>query len=189
MKAQYAVKIGQKRAKRTVYFHAQKKKKAFEDGQQGRNQLTNWFQPKAIPAVVDLTLLFDSDGESSLVLVHPTPKTPSLSPDKITSDPAPSKHSSLALAPLQSTAPVPELPHIDMPLLPATDNALDMEVSTIIDLEATDHATGRPNKPYVPAPSLDAAKLALHDIKQILRPRRKSGADYKDPGFDLLLQG
>ena len=76
-----------------------------------------------------------------------------------------------------------------MPLLPATDNALDMEVSAVIDLEATDHATGRPNKPYVPAPSLDVAKLALHDIKQILRPRRKSGAGYKDPGFNLLLQG
>jgi len=45
-KASYAVKIGQKQARRTDNCHTQQKRKALEEGPQGGNLITNWFQPK-----------------------------------------------------------------------------------------------------------------------------------------------
>ena len=37
------------------------------------------------------------------------------------------------------------------------------------------------------APTLDQAKAALKDLKNILDPPRKTGAGHKDPGLDLFV--
>ena len=62
-KATYAVKIGQKQARRTEYWHTQNKKRALEEGWKGGNQITNWFHPKAGPHPIGLkeTDTYDSD--------------------------------------------------------------------------------------------------------------------------------
>jgi hypothetical protein len=41
---------------------------------------------------------------------------------------------------------------------------------------------------YSPAPTLEDAKSALDDLTTILKPPRKTGAGYKDPGLDLVLR-
>src|SRR5882724_11649868 len=51
-KASYAVKIGQKQARRTENCHTQKKRKALEEGWQGGNLITNWFQLKGGPHTI-----------------------------------------------------------------------------------------------------------------------------------------
>ena len=40
-KASYAVRVGQKQARRTEYHHIQQKKRALEEGWQGGNLITN----------------------------------------------------------------------------------------------------------------------------------------------------
>jgi len=41
---------------------------------------------------------------------------------------------------------------------------------------------------YSPAPTLEDAKSALDDLTTILKPPRKTGTGYKDPGLDLVLR-
>jgi hypothetical protein len=41
---------------------------------------------------------------------------------------------------------------------------------------------------YTPSPMLKDAKLALDDLTRILKPPRKTGAGYDDPGLDSVLQ-
>jgi len=50
--ASYAVKIGQKQARRTENCHTQQKRKALEEGQQGGNLIPKWFQPKGGPHTI-----------------------------------------------------------------------------------------------------------------------------------------
>jgi len=97
-KASYAVKIGQKQARRTENHHTQQKRKALEQGQQGGNLITNWFQLKGGPHTIhvqedrvtyiqdpDITEMPSSFPASSTY--PPSPKQPSNSPPKTLSTP------------------------------------------------------------------------------------------------------
>ena len=42
---------------------------------------------------------------------------------------------------------------------------------------------------FVSPPTLEDARLALADIKKVLKPPRKTGKGYKDPKIDLVLRG
>jgi len=68
-KASYAVRVGQKQARRTEYHHIQQKKRALEEGQQGGNLITNWFQPKARPHTIDVQE--DTDSSDSNITKAP----------------------------------------------------------------------------------------------------------------------
>jgi hypothetical protein len=60
----------------------------------------------------------------------------------------------------------------------------ELDETTHLPWPQTSTVAGR----FVPPPSIDDAKKALVDLTQLLRPRRETGAGYKDPGLDLLLR-
>jgi len=104
-KATYAVRIGQKQARRTEYRHTQNKKRALEEGQQGGNQITNWFHPKGgpHPIVLQETDTYDSDH-----VITEIPGTFGGSPNSTSpagSTPTPALHSPI----LPSTPPTQSL--------------------------------------------------------------------------------
>jgi len=97
-KASYAVKIGQKQARRTENHHTQQKRKALEQGRQGGNLITNWFQPKGGPHTIHVQedrVTYDQDPDITEMPASfpagsthpPSPKQPSNSPPKTLSTP------------------------------------------------------------------------------------------------------
>jgi len=84
-KATYAVRIGQKQARRTEYQHTQNKKRALEEGWQGGNLITNWFQPKAGPHTNDLqenNVTYSQDPKTTDITARfPANSTPLHSPN------------------------------------------------------------------------------------------------------------
>jgi hypothetical protein len=42
---------------------------------------------------------------------------------------------------------------------------------------------------FLPSPEIQDAKVALNDLQNMLRPRRKSGPGYVDPKLDMLFSG
>src|SRR5882724_11417873 len=83
-KASYAVKIGQKQARRTENHHTQQKRKALEEGQQGGNLITKWFQPKGGPHTITVQedqVTYDQDPEiTPMAASFPASSTPPTPP-------------------------------------------------------------------------------------------------------------
>src|SRR5882672_2355607 len=67
--ASYAVRVGQKQARRTEYHHIQQKKRALEEGRQGGSLITNWFKPKARSHTIDVQE--DTDSSDSNITKAP----------------------------------------------------------------------------------------------------------------------
>src|SRR5882724_7084646 len=97
-KASYAVKIGQKQARRTENHHTQQKRKALEEGRQGGNLITNWFQLKGGPHTIHVQedqVTYDQDPDITEMPASfpassthpPSPKQPSNPPPKNLSNP------------------------------------------------------------------------------------------------------
>ena len=84
-KATYAVRIGQKQARRTEYQHTQNKKRALEEGWKSGNLITNWFQPKARPHTNNLqenNVTYCQDPETTEITASfPANSTPLQSPN------------------------------------------------------------------------------------------------------------
>ncbi|KAF8578936.1 hypothetical protein K439DRAFT_1620921 [Ramaria rubella] len=171
IKATYAVKIGQKKSKWTEDRHAQKKRVALEKSRHNGNQLTKWFSHKPAMETIDLTEHSDEEcGNTS------TPATiiPESDPVVVVLSPAIPEPSLC----LQSTEPV--LPWSSSP---------SATPATLLPDEAqpTEPVRYSQNSPYVAAPSIDMEKLALQDIKNVLKPQQPLGYGYKDPKLDLVL--
>src|SRR5882724_66192 len=93
--ASYAVKIGQKQARRTENHHTQQKRKALEEVQQGGNLITKWFQPKGGPHTITVQedqLTYDQDPEI-------TPMPASFPAGSTPPHPTPPPHSTRQLPP------------------------------------------------------------------------------------------
>jgi len=146
-KATYAVRIGQKQARRTEYQHTQNKKRALEEGQQGGNLITNWFQPK-----LELTQMISKKTLSHIV------KIPKL------------QISLPAFLPIQPHCTSPNLPSTVPPQSLPTPNPLLLSTKAI-------------------PPTLDEAKSASANLKNILKPLKDSRPRYKEAKMDLLLWG
>src|SRR5882724_3114421 len=89
-KASYVVKIGQKQARRTENHHTQQKRKVLEEGWQGGNLITKWFQPKGGPHTITVPedwVTYDQDQCLPAFLSvqhphHPHPQSTLQSPPK-----------------------------------------------------------------------------------------------------------
>ena len=107
---------------------------------------------------------------------------------------------SLSVFSLSTTGLTPIVPFLSTPHLPPDSPSpspsplpsrpISPRPNDHTDLEADDEQPPAvPCEPgnFLPPPSIESAKSALADIKNLLKPPRDTGAGYKDPNLDLVL--
>ena len=204
VKGTYAVKVGQLRSKQSQNWDKQKELQALREGVEGGNQLTRWFHKKSplgheppaslIGASTSQSVLYDStlstDADESSSDGGSVP--PSLPPSTRAPSPVASLISqSESEFDITQSLPEPALPYIGERVEPTSLQDIDQTIASLVDCDEEQFELPQaPEKGlFEPPPTIDVAKLALADIKRVLKPHRDTGAGYKDPKIDLLLRG
>jgi len=201
IKGNYAVKVGQQQSRRRENEKKQSKVAALREGIQGGNQITNWFQKKprarkhdsmigvsVAQSLAARSMIMEGEKNSEEEGEHSLPPSTQASTRASTQVPSPigsissengSEHDITQLSSVEEQVAGDNLPEVDETIAGLVD--CDDEQSDCLQV---------PEKGvFEPPPSVDAARSALEAIKLVLKPRRDTGAGYKDPHIDLLMRG
>ena len=202
-KATYAVKIGQRQSRHTENWNKQKLLEAHHEGIEGGNKITRWFHKKSAPGH-EPPAGHDNASTSQSAIYNSTMATEveesSLTDDKIPLLPPSTQVPSSVASSISESGSLfditQSLPEFALPDSQDQDKLTNSDEidETITNLVNCDDAQSDPSQapekgPFEPPPTIDVARLALADIKLVLKPNRDTGAGYKDPGIDLLMQG